>query len=400
MSEKVRRLSRDFATFPETRFAAQGPGEGRRTQAATQRPPLHLTWASLNVRSIYGREKTLKELMCLNRISVLALQETFERANDPPVGLFESVYSKPSDDGRRGVMLIVHPLLEKAARESGLGGSNPNILWIKLDVGGLDYFVASIYMPDNSRNKEADDVAAQIFSDIDTMPDRAIIILLGDWNFDPFEDKGRNKTAFRKMLTHPRLELVRRTKPTDWTRPASRSHIDNIFISKNFVPKTTSHPFYLQIPPHERAPSDHILVGIKSAFSGRRSRMRTSAAQYDNAPLIDNADHAYTRVLDELSERWLRWVSVLSLDKLVEPGAPNLPLEEEVELASEGLKMIVYSASFQTLPTKRVKERAINAGSMQTKFASGRSRAELWDIVALRLKRKAKAREPPLLEIG
>ena len=91
--------------------------------------------------------------MCLNRISVLALQETFERANDPPVGLFESVYSKPSDDGRRGVMLIVHPLLEKAAQwESGLGGSNPNILWIKLDVGGLDYFVASIYMPDNCRN--------------------------------------------------------------------------------------------------------------------------------------------------------------------------------------------------------------------------------------------------------
>ena len=95
--------------------------------------------------------------MCLNRISVLALQETFERANDPPLGLFKSVYSKPSDDGRRGVMLIVHPLLEKAAQwEPGLGGSNPNILWIKLDVGGLDYFVASIYMPDNSRNKEAD----------------------------------------------------------------------------------------------------------------------------------------------------------------------------------------------------------------------------------------------------
>ena len=39
MSERVRGLSRDFATFPETRFAAQGPWEGRRTQAATQRPP-------------------------------------------------------------------------------------------------------------------------------------------------------------------------------------------------------------------------------------------------------------------------------------------------------------------------------------------------------------------------
>ncbi len=59
--------------------------------------------------------------------------------------------------------------------------------------------------------------------------------------------------------------------------------------------------------------------------------MRTSTSQYDNAPLIDNADHAYTRVLNELSERWIRWVSALGL----EPVAPNLPMEKEVDLASD-----------------------------------------------------------------
>ena len=142
------------------------------TRANSQKPPFHLTWAFLNVRSIYGREKTLTDLMCKNRISVLALQETFERPNDPPSGLFASVYSKPSDDGRRGVMLIVHPLLEKAAQwEPGLGGTNPNILWIKVEMGGLDYFVASVYMPDNSKYKEADEVARQLFANLDIIPE-------------------------------------------------------------------------------------------------------------------------------------------------------------------------------------------------------------------------------------
>ena len=59
----------------------------------------------------------------------------------------------------------------------------------------------------------------------------AQIIIMGDWNYDPFIDKGSNKAAFTKMMSHPRMALVRRTSPTDWTRPASKTHIDNLFIS-------------------------------------------------------------------------------------------------------------------------------------------------------------------------
>ena len=62
------------------------------------------------------------------------------------------------------------------------------------------------------------------------------------------------------MMSHPRVGLVKRQNPTDFTRPRSKSHIDNIFISKSFAPKTTAQLFYLQIPEHMRAPSDHILV--------------------------------------------------------------------------------------------------------------------------------------------
>ena len=113
LSEVALALGYNFVTYDEKRFATPGSALGVGTWAISQKPPFHLTWASLNVRSIYGREKTLTDLMCKNRISVLALQETFERPNDPPSGLFASVYSKPSDDGRRGVMLIVTPSLKK-----------------------------------------------------------------------------------------------------------------------------------------------------------------------------------------------------------------------------------------------------------------------------------------------
>ena len=64
--------------------------------------------------------------MVQQQISVLALQETFERVNDPPEGLPKSTFSKPADNGRRGVMIMVHPALEKSAqRAAELGGGEP-----------------------------------------------------------------------------------------------------------------------------------------------------------------------------------------------------------------------------------------------------------------------------------
>ena len=98
-------LCQQFVDFKETRFAtpslATPWGNHNPEEWTHQRSKLYLTWASLNVRSIYGREKTLTELMQQNQISVLALQETFERVNDPPEGLPRSTYSKPGDNARR-----------------------------------------------------------------------------------------------------------------------------------------------------------------------------------------------------------------------------------------------------------------------------------------------------------
>ena len=231
LSHEAQVLCHQFVDYREERFATPARSGGYGPPALGRGAPRLLTWASLNVRSIYGREKTLAELMTQYQISVLALQETFQRANDPPKGLPVSTFSKPADNGRRGVMIVVNPTLESAAQNAlGLGGGNPNILWITLTIGDAAYFVASVYLPDNSKDKEADEVAEQLINDIGDIPGEAFIIIMGDWNYDPFKAKGKNKDAFKKIMSHPRMALVHRSSPLDYTRPAASSHIDNIFI--------------------------------------------------------------------------------------------------------------------------------------------------------------------------
>jgi hypothetical protein len=92
------------------------------------------------------------------------------------------------------------------------------------------------------------------------------------------------------------MALVQRNRPTEWTRPASKTHTDNLFISRTVLPETSSRIFYLQVPPHPSTPSDHLLVGCRSTIAGRRGRMRTKSLQFDNAPLRTCPEHAYSTV--------------------------------------------------------------------------------------------------------
>ena len=95
-------------------------------------------------------------------------------------------------------MLVVHPALEMATQLApGLGLLNPNVIWLQADLGGVIYYVASVYFPDIRKDKEADLTAKRILEDIEAIPKEAPIIIMGDWNYDPFEDKGQNKIAFR-----------------------------------------------------------------------------------------------------------------------------------------------------------------------------------------------------------
>ena len=88
---------------------------------------------------------------------------------------------------------------------------------------------------------------------------------------------------------------------------------------------------------------------------------------YDNASLRASADHA--RTLDRLANKWLRWANDVSQE--MEVSAEVRKLEVELLYGPE-----VYSI-FGILPdsaNKRKKDRTVNEGTMQIKFACGNSR--------------------------
>ena len=58
LAQEAQSLCRQFTDYKEERFAAPAKNYLRGTPDPENRGPLHrLTWASLNIRSIYGREK-------------------------------------------------------------------------------------------------------------------------------------------------------------------------------------------------------------------------------------------------------------------------------------------------------------------------------------------------------
>ena len=110
---------------------------------------------------------------------------------------------------------------------------------------------------------------------------------------------------------------------------------------------------------------------------------------YDNASLRASADHA--RTLDRLANKWLRSANDVSQE--MEVSAEVRKLEVELLYGAE-----VYSI-FGILPdsaNKRKKDRTVNEGTMQIKFACGNSRKELWGVVARRLKLRTTAPAAPL----
>ncbi len=107
-------------------------------------------------------------------------------------------------------------------------------------------------------------------------------------------------------------------------------------------------------------------------FDGGFQIDRSWKEKYDNAPLRASEDHPYTRTLDKLAERWLRWALDLRQELEIDDSAATRRMEAELFFA--GLKLTVYSASFQTLPTKRKKASGVDEGAIQFKFASGNSK--------------------------
>ena len=339
----------------------------------------------------------LRSLMIEEKIAFLVITEPFLRPGDPPQGLFQSTYDRPSLGGikaaRRGILISVHPDFAGVTKSAPhLGGGNPNILWIVTTQDGIETFAAGIYWPDNRKKKEADAAARHLLEDIDSIPLGTHIIILGDFNADPFTGRGPNKWALSTLLTNKRLTLIKRPDNTRFTCRTAK-YIDNIIISTSLQTQVRSEILYYEPPDHDREPSDHVMIAIRTTLSmhQKRPRLPPVALQYDTRCLREGRGAAYTQMLDVLASEWL--TTLAEVRSLIETSN-HLLSPKDMEAIWASIKFLVYSASYQTLPTKRMFPKRTGKQYMHTVVLSRANTSKKWDMIRRRLDKRGEEEIP------
>ena len=213
-----------LAQYQETGFSARLEREsckGRELSREERSSAGELRFATMNVNSVYGREAAICDTMLKMSIACLGVQEPMLRASAAPKGLFRSSYSKVGENGRRGLMWIIHPGWAPWVEEvlDLPSGDHPNILWIRVRVQGGDWYAATVYFPNDAA--EAKQTIEELLKDLDQLPADAVTIIAGDMNGDPFQRKGTNTPISR--LYHccsPILAFYLSPAPTPMRSPA------------------------------------------------------------------------------------------------------------------------------------------------------------------------------------
>ena len=383
---------------PEIKFSVLSPPLP--TGTPVNGKPRAVCWGTMNVNSVYGREHNICHVILKHNISFLAVTEPMLRANDPPRGLFKNTFSEinprstAKSPSRRGLLWIPHPDWQRFARRAPyLPSGNPHILWIEVTDGELLWLAACVYLPQDSVTS-SNDIVAQLLSDVEKIPPSSRVLVTGDFNADPFKNKGFNLHAFRRLMSSPRLTLVPRPDESCYTRPAGKSHVDNFLVANAPWANLAGPIEYLHIGDRARIPSDHLLIMIRfpATTNGggkpRKPREKPESQRYDTTPLLNGGSAQYTSTLTNLSQLWLQ-VVMDQRDSLAESKAPVT--DALIEAAYEGLKFILYSAAFQSL---RPAHRAANprqggAGRLSTEVLLKFPVSESWSIV----RRKLRAQE-------
>ena len=343
-------------------------------------------------------------------VAFLAVQEAMLNMNNLPVGLFKSSFYRAHPDGKWGLCLIVHPAWASRAKEppaEGVGAhltkTNPNILWILVQTNERLLFIANIYIP-NSTNSPSNKQAAllvinDLLADVTGLPDDAAVIILGDMNVDPFANKGSNRNLFPTLLACPRLHLIARPDASRHTRPATESHIDNILCSEHARRLVSSELRYFDfqdINSTRAKPSDHIPIGLVLRCSTVQARPRSSITQVNTLSLREGHNHAYAQTLRVLSSNFVTWALNLRRAMLTH----RVPTSEAIiETVHEGLLLILRSAAYQTLGTRRIPIGPKPYRYFPPQALTDDSTSNTWKLVNDKLLSPRNAPDPPFLDL-
>ena len=378
-------------------------------ESQNQSPPPPLLLVTFNSRSVYGRERSIVKFMLDEGIAFLTVQEAMLNMNNLPTKLFLSTFFRAHPDGKWGLCTIVHPAWSHRANEpptTGVGShltrSNPNLLWVIVQTGEKPLFIANVYLPNSTSksNKEAALLTiSDLLADISGLPEEAAAVVLGDFNADPFANKGSNHKIFRSLLASPRLCLIIRPEASCVTRPSSNSHLDNILCTdqaRQWISSDLRYFDFRDIKGTRAVPSDHIPIGLSLRCSTARSRPRSDVTQVNTLALREGKSQAYSDTLRSLSFDFVNWALSLrrNMRLLGIPTGNGI-----IEILHQGLLLILQSAAHQTLGTRRVPTSPKPYRYFPPQALSNDTPSNVWKLINDKMLSPRNAPEPPLQEL-
>ena len=164
---------------------------------------------TFNIRGAHYRGTDLKKFILDNNIAFTAIQEPKLTPNNLPAGYDKKTLMLPHDPpGIRGLMWVFHPnWADKYSRPPT--PVNQNIAWIKVDLdpkknqGIKSILLANVYLSPLAIDKtDVHDTVKQLIEDVAQFlkdPCNAVV-LMGDWNYDPFTKKGTNDQGLEDIV--------------------------------------------------------------------------------------------------------------------------------------------------------------------------------------------------------
>lgn len=379
--------------------------------------PKQLTLASVNIASIYGRTNDLLSWMRREKITLCGLQEPNLSLNALPKEFNSCAFMKQhTTPGQRGLVWIFHPCWKDKLTETipELETDQPNpsyrksryLHWLKVSLDHRELYACNIYLPcPNSfeDRRDAEQTVHCLLEHIRLLPIGANVILLGDWNADPFTKKGGNHKLFKHLLKSTSLLLVQRPSKYFFTRPRSKTHIDNFVVSRSAVKLISHDPAIVYYPfeefgrmgpvPERKKPSDHCAIALPLNIRINSSRHRQKTVVWDTRPLREGDTAPYREALATLSSRWKQWE--LSIRSSTTPIGPPV-----LTILLEGARYILESAAYRTL-SKRIRYDDKPNPTLSTETLSRKTPNELWRLVKNRLyvTQQRYEKKPPYQEL-
>ena len=208
---------------------------------STKKNQQRITLGSFNLNGLGGKAPTLSAFIMSTALStsntfIIGIQEHKLLPNHSLTSLpCLALPTFSNHAGTKGLMWLISKNLTHAYDIPQLQ-CNDLIQWIQIHTSSSSILCGNTYWPcTNYDSKAAFNTVSLIISTLNSFIKqypKVPIYLMGDFNADPFINKGANRANLHRLLAAtPSLRIISRPSPNDHTRPRSGRNIDLIITN-------------------------------------------------------------------------------------------------------------------------------------------------------------------------